>query len=147
MFGASVTCQDVEQAENNGRLVQYFKLFYTVSNMPRVGKRYRSPRRHDTVAFAYTDFFTYIRRHVRSFFEMVEWGEVWERAYKAGDIELVIACPNWWRQKSAKAAMRRAAVSSRFVNAWGAEHTVRFVPEKEAVKSFVTRQTFHGIQV
>jgi hypothetical protein len=142
-----VTCQDVEQSENNGRLVQYFKLYYTLYNVPRVGKRYLSQRQFDTVAFAYTDFFAYIRRHIRAFFEMGNWGDVWERVYKAGDIELVIACPNWWRQKSAKAAMRAAAVSSKFVNAWGAEDTVRFVPEKEAVKSFVMRQTIHGIQV
>src|SRR5262245_24806563 len=109
MLGASATCQDVELNVQNERLVQYFKLFYSLYNVPRVAQRCLSQRQFDTVAFAYADFFVYICRHVRSLFQRAKQVEVWERAYNAGNVELVIACPDWWRQQSARVAMRAAA--------------------------------------
>jgi hypothetical protein len=84
----------------------------------------------------YTDFFRYLSTQTKESFYQSLGKHIWQRVKEEGDIEVVIAHPDWWGKKEQE-VLTMAAVDAHLTVATSKVH---FVSRREAEKSFVMRE-------
>ncbi|KAG9106779.1 hypothetical protein FRC07_008742, partial [Ceratobasidium sp. 392] len=133
MFGAEVfnELEAEMNSEVETKLVKNFKLHLYCNNMANAGGfELKELPFNLTIRRVYADFFHYMLRHVRQFFEqrILDGKDVWQAYSKS--MQTIITCPNEWGIHE-YAVLRDAAVDAGFVSKFNEGSGIQFVSERE----------------